>query len=58
MLKGTVYLWHLFNSTFGNVHLQEEKKLLDQGDLNVPKSLLRLLEKVETFLPISASTAA
>lgn len=55
MLKGTVYLWHLFNSTFGNVHLQEEKKLLDQGDLNVPKSLLRLLE---TFLPISASTAA
>ena len=41
MLKGTVYLLHLFNSTFGNVHLQEERKLLDQGDLNVLKSLLR-----------------
>ena len=58
MPKGTVYLLHLFNSTFGNVHLKEERKLLDQGDLNVLKSLLRLLEKVETFLPISASTAA
>ena len=41
MPKGTVYLLHLFNSTFGNVHLKEERKLLDQGDLNVLKSLLR-----------------